>query len=507
MAFLDSTKTKPGIISFLSKNSWILTALILLVALLMIVPNISGGIWEDEFITYKEAVLGDPVALTGKPATILDVQPMLARLGHLVVGEAWGIRLPSILFGLGTIFFIGLLANDLFGKEVKYLAMIIATFSPILIEFSGEGRPYTALSFWGIAFLYMLNRQLMKETVSTSASLVVISVFGLLTRLTFLGQLAIGAVFYLLKKRKLTKYSLAIIILVTPFVIRSLMEIFAYDTISTKLTDAGQPVEVLNFTIRTLFSFTFGYNTFQIPDLTMSRNIPIQQLVRDNLLIFSSIALIALGFLIGFFILLKKQPKNTALLLTYILVPSAFTFLMAQTGYTVIREKFLIAALGAYLILIAAMFREILRFKPGYITAAAYVFVIGLGFYNFYFHADTHSRRMMIPELNSKVLTDIGENDVLVSYTSLYQEPHYYTVADTHSLSIIVYDKATDDNGFTRLSEEILNSSTGNKIFLIDDTTKRHLKDSNAIIMNAFKSKRDWSRTKFGRNLSLYVFE
>ena len=507
MAISNNKPTHTRIISFLSKNDWILTALILLVALLMIIPNISGGIWEDEFITYKEAVLGDPVALTGKPATLLDVQPMLARLGHHLVGEAWGIRLPSILFGLGTIFFVGLLANDLFGKEVKFLAMIIATFSPLLIEFSGEGRPYTALAFWGIAFLYMLNRQMMKETISTSASLVVISVFGLLTRLTFLGQLAIGAVFYLLKKRKLSKYSIAIIIIVIPFVIRSLMEVFAYDTISTKLNDTGQPVELINFTIRTLFSFTFGYNTFQIPDLSMSRNIPIQQLVSDNLLTFSSIALITLGFFVGFFMLIKKQPKNTALLLTYILVPSAFTFLVAQTGYTVIREKFLIAALGAYLILIAAMFRELFRFKSGYLVGAAYVLVIGLGFYNFYFHADTHSRRMMIPELNSKVLKNISENDILVSYTSLYQEPDYYTVANKHSLSVIVYDKATDNHGFTRISEQILNDSTGNKIFLIDDTTKRHLKDTNAIIINSFKSKREWKRTKFGRNLSLYVFE
>jgi hypothetical protein len=239
----------------------------------------------------------------------------------------------------------------------------------------------------------------------------------------------------------------------------------------------------------------------------MSRNIPIRQLVENNLLTFVSIVIIGLGFLVGFFMLLKKQPKNTALLLTYILVPSAFTFLVAQTGYTVIREKFLIAALGAYLILIAAMFRELLRFKPGYIIAVAYIFVIGLGFYNFYFHADTHSRRMMIPELNSKVLSNMSENDVLVSYVSLDQKPNYYSVANEHKRSVIVYDKATDDDGFTQLSEQILKTSTGHKIFLIDDTTKRHLKDSNAIIINSFKSQRDWSRTKFGRNLSLYVFE
>ena len=493
--------------TYLTRNSWILTGLILFIALLMMLPNIDGGLWEDEFITYREAVLGEPVALTGKPATILDTQPMLARLGHFIVGEPWGIRLPSILFGLGTIFLIGLLANDLFGKEVKYLAMVMAMFSPMLIEFSGEGRPYTALAFWGIAFLYLLNRHINKEDMTSTSLLTVVSIFGLLTRLTFLGQLAVGSVIYLMNKRKLTLYSVAILIIVAPFVFRSMMEVLAYDAISTKLASATQPVEVINFTARALFSFTYGYNTLEVPDIPMSRNVPISALVSNNLGLIAIIAIVAIGMLSGFVMAARRYPGKVLLLLLYVVIPSVFTVLVAQTGYTVIREKFLIAALGAYLILLAVSFKALLRFKTGYLIMGLYFIVIGVGFYNFYTHADTHSRRMMIPELNNKILASFRAGDTLVSYTSLAIKPDYYRALREKIDPVIVYDHAEDNEGFSRFSQKILKDSDGGRIFFIDDTTKRQLKDTGEIMLKTFKQQREWTRQKFGRNLSLYTFK
>lgn len=491
-----------------SKNDGLWTAAILITALLLMLPVINSGIWGDEIITYDEAVLGVPVAITGKPATFLDIQLVLANLGYHIAGnEPWGIRLPSLLFALGTILFTGKVANDLFGREVKYIAMLMTTFSPILIEFGVEGRPYTALAFWGIAFIYALNKFLEKETPRHSISLAVIAICGLLTRLTFLGQLAVGGLIYLFHKRGFTRYSLGILLITAPFMAKALIETMMYDGISTKLNDAEGAVNPLNFAIRAIFSFTYGYNTFLIPEIPKTRNVPISQLVEQNLWIFVAIGVIALGMLIGFLFVAKKFPRKTGLLLLFVLVPSVVMVLIAQTGYTIIREKFLIAALGAYLILLAAIFKELLRFKIGYLVVGLYGLVIALGFYNFYIHPDTHTRRMLTPELNEFLLSTAEKGDMLASYETLTRKPVYYTILKTGIATTTIYDEADNPDQYKALVNRMLNQSAGHHIFFVDDTKSRQMKDADGLVIEQLKSQRKWTRKPYGRNFALYIFE
>lgn len=82
--------------------------------------------------------------------------------------EAW-MRLLSISFGVGTIYFTYLITRRLFSEPVAILSAFLLSISPFHIYYSQELRPYTAATFFGLWSTYLLlqNHWLLYTSVAT----------------------------------------------------------------------------------------------------------------------------------------------------------------------------------------------------------------------------------------------------------------------------------------------------------------------------------------------------
>ena len=131
---------------------------LLLVALALRLPGMFTSLWYDEAFTLYLAKLPIPQMIA---ATAGDVHPplwyLIARLSCLMVGfNEWGVRLPSLLFGLALIpsadVLLGLLAIS---PRLKTFSLWIIATAPTLILYATEARMYSLLALiicWAAIF-------------------------------------------------------------------------------------------------------------------------------------------------------------------------------------------------------------------------------------------------------------------------------------------------------------------------------------------------------------------
>ncbi len=113
------------------------------------------SLWFDELWTSRLFV-GPPLVLAKTlfsdihpPAYFLFMHVWIAVFGD---GE-WALRLPPLLFGLGSLYLLQRLGATLFGATVGWLAALGMAVSPTHIWYSTEARPYSASIFLALAFV------------------------------------------------------------------------------------------------------------------------------------------------------------------------------------------------------------------------------------------------------------------------------------------------------------------------------------------------------------------
>ena len=133
-----------------------MTWVILLLALLLRLVFLNQSLWLDEAI--------EALALMGRLGPILsyalkDFQPPLYHF----LGIAWtqlagyseiALRMPSLLAGMGTVYFLLKFGELLQGKKLGIVAGLLAATNPLLIYYSQEGRTYALTAFLVTASMY-----------------------------------------------------------------------------------------------------------------------------------------------------------------------------------------------------------------------------------------------------------------------------------------------------------------------------------------------------------------
>ena len=191
--------------SDINRKSFVLMLIPILVGTVGFTFHITGDLYGDEFATYTFAMNEKPKFMDGERASTSLIFLYFLKLGVLITDNPWGIRLHSVIFGIATIIMTGLLAKLLLGSNYQIVAMWIASFSPMLIEFGGEGRPCAMMAFWGITFLYCLIVFERNENMTNSILLGIVAAVGCLSRSIFAANLLFGLIYYLIKRRKITK--------------------------------------------------------------------------------------------------------------------------------------------------------------------------------------------------------------------------------------------------------------------------------------------------------------
>ena len=187
-----------------------MTFLVLILAFFLRIVLINDSLWLDESI--------EALALMGKFGPILtyalgDFQPPLYHLLTLGLTSIFGfseiiLRIPSLVAGVLTVYFVMRLANLLFGKKTANLAGLLAATNPLLIYYSAEGRTYAMTCLFVTASWYYLSLWLKKPDGRTRLAYFLFATLSLWT--SYLAWFVVGlqALYLMAKKEKLFLASL-----------------------------------------------------------------------------------------------------------------------------------------------------------------------------------------------------------------------------------------------------------------------------------------------------------
>jgi mannosyltransferase len=160
---------------------------ILITAFLLRLYNLNFGIWFDEIVTYV-SYMDRPF---GEILTTYDNQnnhilyTLLARLSFLTLGESvWSLRLPAVLFGVGSVWALYLFSCEMGMWREGLLAAGLLTFSYHHVWFSQNARGYTALLFWTMLSSWLLVRALREAKVGLWLMYGLTTALGVLTHIT-----------------------------------------------------------------------------------------------------------------------------------------------------------------------------------------------------------------------------------------------------------------------------------------------------------------------------------
>jgi uncharacterized membrane protein len=117
---------------------------------------INQPLWYDEYFTLTIARLFP--ANTFWQVVFSDVHPPTWYLISAVFdnGQAWLLRLPSLVCGLGIIAVGGVLARRLFDENTSITAMWLLAVLPAQVYYSGEGRVYAALTLAALCAVWAM---------------------------------------------------------------------------------------------------------------------------------------------------------------------------------------------------------------------------------------------------------------------------------------------------------------------------------------------------------------
>jgi len=130
---------------------------ILLLALALRLPVMNGPLWYDEITTVDTHLkLGWGEMLTDYSMNHHYLHNFLAKATMDLFGpEPWAIRLPALLFGLGSIWAIWALAKRVSSMCVAHATALMMALSYHEIWFSTNARGYTGMAFFSLLALVL----------------------------------------------------------------------------------------------------------------------------------------------------------------------------------------------------------------------------------------------------------------------------------------------------------------------------------------------------------------
>jgi len=139
---------------------------ILFAALALRVYGLNEGLWLDEILTlvnYAKEPFGE-IATTYDSQNQHFLYSILAHASFLLFGQSvWSLRLPAVLFGVGSIWALYLLARQVTSTREALLSAALCAFSYNHIWFSQNARGYIGLLFFTLIASWLFVRGLNEE--------------------------------------------------------------------------------------------------------------------------------------------------------------------------------------------------------------------------------------------------------------------------------------------------------------------------------------------------------
>jgi hypothetical protein len=149
-----------------SRMSWIILAGLCLLALGLRLLRLDTDLWHDETLTlidFARAPYGEIVTRFPSQNQHMFFS-VLARFSIDLFGEsAWALRLPSVIFGVGSVWALFLLGRRLLGVREALLACALMTVSYHHVWFSQNARGYMGLLFFTLLATWLWLESLARD--------------------------------------------------------------------------------------------------------------------------------------------------------------------------------------------------------------------------------------------------------------------------------------------------------------------------------------------------------
>jgi mannosyltransferase len=199
---------KPNNISLKSQddpnNKIYLTVLTLIIfsATLLRLYRLDSGLWYDEIVTYVKYIklpFRDIISIYDSENQHV-LFTILSHACYVLFGENnWAIRLPAMIFGVGSLWALYFLGCQFTSRRESLLAVALLAFSYQHIWFSQNARGYTGLLFWTIMSSLFFVRGLKESRPYLWLMYSISAALGVYTHITMLFVVFGQFIIYLLQ--------------------------------------------------------------------------------------------------------------------------------------------------------------------------------------------------------------------------------------------------------------------------------------------------------------------
>jgi len=182
---------------------------ILILATALRIYRLDAGLWLDEMLTYTNyaQMPFSQIITTYDSENQHFLYSILSHVSFATFGEsAWSVRLPAVLFGVGSIWALYMLGREVTSNREALLATALFAFSYHHVWFSQNARGYTGLLFWAILSSLFFVRALREGRSRYWLLYAVSAALGVYTHITMIfmimGQFAIYAIKLFLHRKE-----------------------------------------------------------------------------------------------------------------------------------------------------------------------------------------------------------------------------------------------------------------------------------------------------------------
>jgi len=186
-AFLRKQKPHASAIPPAGRRAWMILGALSVLALALRIPGLNSCMWLDEVLTMVRFAR-PPVAqiVTSFPDQNQHMlYSLMAHASLALFGESvWALRLPSVFFGLASIWALFLLGRRLIGENQALLACALMAVSYHHIWFSQNARGYMGLLFFTILSTWLWLQAMENDRWITWVSYAVSIALGMWIHMT-----------------------------------------------------------------------------------------------------------------------------------------------------------------------------------------------------------------------------------------------------------------------------------------------------------------------------------
>jgi uncharacterized membrane protein len=166
---------------------WISLGLVLAIALAARVVGLNASLWYDEVLTLTHFIrlptlelLQTFTSLNNHMFYSLQAQAAVALFGE----QAWALRLPAMLFGMGSLVAVWVMGRAAVGRWPALLAAFLLAISYHHVWFSQNARGYTGLLFWTTVATILFVRGLRRPSYGVWTAYAVCFTAGMYTHMS-----------------------------------------------------------------------------------------------------------------------------------------------------------------------------------------------------------------------------------------------------------------------------------------------------------------------------------